>query len=236
MASSLALGCGKVFLNADKEAPRFSRLQLHNRRYMMRSTCFNENENLQGRGGNMTSRLSIYAPDSCKLREKKMSFHEDPNPVSLDKLDEWMRESVTEIVRNIGEAPFLVHVYSNKGDGSSSTTTRLERQLAMSEKWPYITRRWKERSCPTPDGVILVEELKDDEDGGVMNCSVGSQCSRAWGIVIQGRGLDCAACYILKTSRICSSVGFCTHFCLVRAKCFGETTELQLRDCWLKKQ
>lgn len=163
-------------------------------------------------------------------------------PIGSEKLDEWMRESITEVVRNIGEAPFLVHIYSNKGKES----TRLEREKADSEHWSHISRRWEEGNA-TPDGVILVEELNNDEegaDGERANCStsggvggsIGTTMSRLWGIVIQGRGLNCSACYILKTSRVCSSLGFCTHFCLVRAKCFGKAADLQLRDSWLTGQ
>jgi hypothetical protein len=32
-----------------------------------------------------------------------------------------------------------------------------------------------------------------------------------------------------------SSAGFCTHFCLARAKCFGDPVELQLRNAWLNR-
>ncbi|KAF5188148.1 hypothetical protein FRX31_022265, partial [Thalictrum thalictroides] len=39
--------------------------------------------------------------------------------ISPEKLDEWISNSVIEIVINIGEAPFLVHLYS------PATTTNL---------------------------------------------------------------------------------------------------------------
>ncbi|OVA16573.1 hypothetical protein BVC80_1543g1 [Macleaya cordata] len=164
--------------------------------------------------------------------------------ISAEKLDEWINYSVSEIVRNIGEAPLLVHVYSkNKEEegsvGSPPTTIPIpliESRKAEPGSWAGIRRSWEEGS-PIPDGIILVEQLKvnnnDDEDDNA-NCSSSSSSTKTWGVVIQGRGADSASsCYILKTCRVWSSFGFCTHFCLVRAKCFGEIADLQLKNSWL---
>uniref|UniRef100_A0A1D1Z3P7 Histidinol-phosphate aminotransferase n=1 Tax=Anthurium amnicola TaxID=1678845 RepID=A0A1D1Z3P7_9ARAE len=153
------------------------------------------------------------------------------DPVSPEKLDEWMRDSVTEIVRNIGEAPFLVHVFSNSSKGGDGGRLRLEREGAHAESWPHIRRRWSTGAALPPDGVILVEELKGEES------AAGSEedgSSKIWGLVVQGRGgVGGAACYILNTCRVRSSFGFCTHFCLARAKCFGDTADVQLKKAWL---
>lgn len=163
--------------------------------------------------------------------------------VSPERLDEWVGQSITEIVGNISEAPFLVHVYSDSENGSP---TRLEREKATEDNWPYIKTRWEgENGNNTPDGVILVKQLDDDDERGQVaevkeknadSNSNSSLYSRLWGIVIQGRGLDRPTCYVLETTRVCSSMGFCTHFCLARAKCFGKSPELQLRDSWLLTQ
>lgn len=159
-----------------------------------------------------------------------------------------------QIVRNIGEAPFLVHVFSSN---EGPTGLRLEREAADADSWPHIRRRWSRGAALPPDGVILVEELKeggedgreaeaagslDDEDAASRSgsssaapspsCS-SSSSSKTWGVLVQGRGTDGAACYILNTCRVRSSFGFCTHFCLARAKCFGDTADVQLRKAWL---
>lgn len=42
--------------------------------------------------------------------------------VGEERVEGWMRESIAEIVRHIGEAPFLVHLF-NDDDGGSCTTT-----------------------------------------------------------------------------------------------------------------
>ncbi|KAF9602296.1 hypothetical protein IFM89_026413 [Coptis chinensis] len=62
------------------------------------------------------------------------------------------------IVRNIGEAPFLMQVYSK-------TKVEVEREKENVDVWASVKRRWKE-GCPIPDGVILVEQLDGDDDDG----------------------------------------------------------------------
>ncbi|RZC68132.1 hypothetical protein C5167_031385 [Papaver somniferum] len=199
-------------------------------------------------------KVGVYA-DEDEDEEKVPSA-----PISADKLDEWMTFSVPEIVKNIGEAPLLVHIYSSisKGVGgissigSNSASTAaaepvLEKTKADAESWNGVTKRWEEGS-PVPDGIILVEQLKVEEnDGGEEDESDviaasdmsggGSSSTKTWGVVIQGRGVESASsCYILKTCRVGSSLGFCTHFCLARAKCFGESADLQLKYSWLLGQ
>ena len=54
-----------------------------------------------------------------------------------------------------------------------------------------------------------------------------------WGVLVQARGVPANACYLVKTTRVVSSAGMCTRFCLTRAKCFGPSPGYQLRNAWL---
>ncbi|RZC48203.1 hypothetical protein C5167_041164 [Papaver somniferum] len=195
-------------------------------------------------------KVGVYGDEEEEDEEKKVPS----SPISADKLDQWMTFSVPEIVKNIGEAPLLVHIYSSisKGVGgissirsSNSTSTTaaepvLEKTKADADSWNGVTKRWEEGS-PVPDGIILVEQLKAEEnDGGedendeVIASDMSGNSTKTWGVVIQGKGVESASsCYILKTCRVGSSLGFCTHFCLARAKCFGESADLQLKYSWL---
>ncbi|KAK9283822.1 hypothetical protein L1049_012076 [Liquidambar formosana] len=153
--------------------------------------------------------------------------------VGYEKIDEWMRDSVVEIVKNLREAPLLVQVYS-KNDGA----TRLKTEKAVVDDWPVVAGKWKDGEIPLPEGVILVEELKEKKDSDEGDGGDGGEkeaITKAWGIVIQGKGVECGpACYLLKTSRVRSGLGlFCTHFCLVKVKSFMETAQSQLTKCWL---
>ncbi|KAK7317028.1 hypothetical protein RJT34_00918 [Clitoria ternatea] len=150
-----------------------------------------------------------------------------------ERLDRWMRESVKEIVRNLKEAPLLVQVYPKKsGEAAEAVTTE---KNVMVEDWPAVKERWEAGEAPVPEGIIFVEELGGDEaeDGGA------ERTTRAWGVVVQGKGVGCGpVCYLLKTSRVASGpgsgMGICsTHFCLVRVKDFRETVQSQLKNCWL---
>lgn len=109
---------------------------------------------------------------------------------------------------------------------------RLEREEAQPESWPSIKKRWDQGARAPPDGIILVEELKDED--GAEEEEGEAAATKTWGLVVQGKGMDCASCYILNTCRVRSTVGFCTHFCLLRAKCFGDPFEMQLRNAWLQ--
>lgn len=135
-------------------------------------------------------------------------------------------------MRNIGKAPFLVQIFAK-----DRSVLRLEREEASAESWPLVKKKWNQTSC-VPDGIILVEELKNtkgDKDAANGTKAADDSESQTWGLVIQGQGMECAApCYILNTCRVRSAGGFCTHFCLVRAKCFGETLDKQLTKAWLQ--
>jgi hypothetical protein len=140
-----------------------------------------------------------------------------------------MRESIAEIVRHIGEAPFLVHLFSS--DDDDGVTVR--REPTSPESWPDVQRRWGPGGQRRPDGIILVEQVAAAAaDGGA---SATEAARQVWGLVVQARGMECASCYVLDTCRVRSSAGFCTHFCLARAQCFGDPVELQLRNAWLNR-
>lgn len=151
--------------------------------------------------------------------------------INADKLHRWIEQSIQEIVKNIGEAPFLMQIYSQ-----GSSQLKLKKEEASPNSWHVMKKRWNE-SYSTPDGIILVEQLKDEEamNDEVSNDKYSNGDSKTWGLVVQGRGMDCpASCYILNTCRVKSTAGFCTHFCLVRAKCFGESLDTQLTKAWLQ--
>jgi len=92
--------------------------------------------------------------------------------------------------------------------------------------------------------VILVQKLNQDIsseseeenvlcNGKTMQSSDQQGSTAVWGLVIQGRSVGVNACYILKTTQIVSANGYCTSFCLTRAKCFGPTPHIQLTNSWL---
>ena len=147
-----------------------------------------------------------------------------------------------QILNNLDEAPFLVHIYSDGEEASvSMSNTRLVKEKADAQSWPRIKGRWGGGS-PSPSGIILVEEMStedalssDGENLGSLGMDYDSRSSstKVWGILIQGKGSTCPACYILKTCRVRSIAGFCTHFCLVRVKCFFESVDIQLKKLWL---
>ncbi|KAL6843531.1 hypothetical protein ACP4OV_026593 [Aristida adscensionis] len=78
--------------------------------------------------------------------------------VGEETVEGWMRESIAEIVRNIGEAPFLVHLFS--GDGGEDRVT-VRREPAAPESWPESgrRRRWGPGGQRRPDGIIPVEQV-----------------------------------------------------------------------------
>ncbi|CAK7339981.1 unnamed protein product [Dovyalis caffra] len=151
--------------------------------------------------------------------------------VLYERVDQWMRDSVVEIVKNLREAPLLVHVYAEE----SGKTTMLKTEKAVVDKWPGLIEKWEKRETQLPEGVIFVEKLEDhDKDGDERE---EEDVTRAWGIVAQGRGVDCRpVCYLLKTSKAGAGPGlglFCTHFCLMKVQSFRETARSQFKNCWL---
>ncbi|XP_027942374.1 uncharacterized protein LOC114196068 [Vigna unguiculata] len=148
-----------------------------------------------------------------------------------ERLDRWMKESVVEIVKNLREAPLLVQVYPKLGAEAATTTEK----RVLVEDWPAVKERWEKGESPMPEGVIFVEELEGDE----AEEGRGERTTRAWGVVVQGKGVGCGpVCYLLKTCRVGSGpgngMGICsTHFCLVKVNELRETVQSQLKNCWL---
>lgn len=161
--------------------------------------------------------LAVKSRICCSL----VPVEETETDISYDSFDEWMRKSVTEIVKNIKQAPLLVQVYA---DGEVKTEKAVE-----AKNWPNVVRE-------NPEGVILVEELMEnvnvDENGDLDG-------TKAFGVLIQGKckGRDSrckSACYLLKTSSVNGGMGaFCTHFCLMKVRSFGQSASSQLNECWL---
>lgn len=153
----------------------------------------------------------------------------DDEVISCENLDEWMKESVVDIVKNLREAPLFVRFYKENGK-----TARFETEKAVEEdRWPILENQWKNGAEATPEGIIFVQKLEDEEEEEEEVEMEGEP--KAWGIVVQGRGVERGApvCYLLKTSRAAGLGLWCTHFCLVRVKNFRETTKSQLQNCWL---
>nr|XP_009771624.1 PREDICTED: uncharacterized protein LOC104222129 [Nicotiana sylvestris] len=149
------------------------------------------------------------------------------------KLEEWMKGSMVDIVKNLKQAPLLVLVYDGEGQ------VKIKTERAVVEDWPVVKSEWKSGEKRSPDGLIFIEELGTEgelRDGKIAEES--EECiTKAWGVVVQGKGVECSpACYLLKTSRVGAGLGkglFCTHFCLARVQNFRDSALEQFKDCWL---
>lgn len=162
-------------------------------------------------------------PKIPKISMSKVIKPESDQFLTKDRIDEWMRESVTEIVKKLPESPLLVQVYSDESGISAATVM----EKAEEDQWVLVKEKWEKGEMPMPDGVIFVEKIDDDQGG--------EELSKAWGIVVQQQGRGNQSCYLLKTNRVGSGIGglCCTHFCLVKVKSFRETAASQLKNCWL---
>ncbi|KAL2535716.1 uncharacterized protein Fot_17107 [Forsythia ovata] len=224
----------------------YSRLQYAEEQsssFLPRHKLQNNNSFLNSNQMRRANRLTIAANGADRNRinisSKPSLFHNivdtDLNSDRLKKLDRWVKDSAVEIVSNLDEAPFLVHVYT------PTTGIKLVREKAMAEDWPFIKKRW-EGGSPTPNGIILVEELsyqepepESQQGKEILEINDQSRSStKAWGILIQGKGINCTACYLLKTSTVRSVAGFCTHFCLVKVDCFVQHADILLQKMWLQ--
>lgn len=166
-----------------------------------------------------------------------------------------------QIVRNIQEAPFLQYVFDSKGSLGCSRRQKIsEEALKDANSWSPFR---DSLSKADPDAVILVqkmepsggrrssasclpeafqlaneEEERDEERGGESErvCRVlqaeGAE-TNVWGVLVQARGVHTNACYLLKTTRVSSSAGTCTRYCLTRAQCCGASHIDQLESAWL---
>lgn len=204
-----------------------------------------------GKSGNYGASVANTLP--LALSEVNNNASDKKNPAIPAQLDHLMKQSVAEIVKNINEAPFLVHVYS-EGDANKQSLNnplKLEIERATSESWPFIRQRWEGFNSTAPDGVILVEELSSEEamlldtDKEEIASSIAPVCSsnqrfppsstKVWGLLVQGRGASCPSCYILKTCRVQCCSGFSTHFCLAKVDCFGKSIDFHLNRMWLQR-
>lgn len=177
-----------------------------------------------------------------KISPTKKRMVEDFNEENFSgKLDQWVKDSVVEIVNYLDEAPFLVYIYS---DDEEQEMPRLVKEKACPENWPVIKERLGRRGKnTTPNGIILVEEIDNDnqeKNGNLIknrekenSCNNNNNNNRVWGILIQGKGANYPVCYMLKTCRVACVTGFCTHFCLARVECFVEALDLQFMKLWL---
>ena len=118
---------------------------------------------------------------------------------AYERLDKWMHDSVVDIVKNLKEAPLLVQLYSNStGKGGGKATSMSTEKKAAAEDWPAVKGKWEAGETPLPEGIIFVEELEgyqaeqEKREEGT---------TRAWGLVVQGKGIGCGpVCYLLKTT------------------------------------
>ncbi|XP_022764852.1 uncharacterized protein LOC111310031 [Durio zibethinus] len=232
MAVVGSVGCGgNVCLQRHECSNLFS---LHNPNARPCSFMFSNPHSLKPR---MSSKIlaSFSSLSSSKVSLQPLLKQEEKkrNELSYEKIDEWMRDSVVEIVKRLPESPLLVQVYSN----DNTTKTRTEK--AEEDKWVLVKQKWETGETPMPDGVIFVEQIQEEEEGKKGDeKEKNEEVSRAWGIVVQGKGEEGSgspqACYLLKTSKVGSGFGLrCTHFCLVKVKSFRETAFSQLKNCWL---
>lgn len=163
--------------------------------------------------------------------------------VTADKLHQWMTESVMEIVRHIREAPFLYYIFERNVPSTTPKRQRVPQDvLKEAEGWPNLRNLLRN---VLPDGVILVKRLdeysnaneyltaSENGTGNEMQGFDKAGCTNIWGLLIQGRGVGVNACYILKTTEVMSTHGYCTQFCLKKAKCFGASPRNQLTQSWL---
>ncbi|KAL0420199.1 UNVERIFIED_CONTAM: hypothetical protein Sradi_1433400 [Sesamum radiatum] len=153
--------------------------------------------------------------DQAMEEEEEKEEEEEEEDINSQKLDQWVRDSAVEIVHNLDEAPFLVHIYCNgsgtNGDGSPpKMRIKTVKEKAIADNWPMIEERWK-GGRGIPNGVILVEELKtplgepETSEEIVKEMDLNNQpctSTKLWGILIQGKGKSCTACYLLKTSQL----------------------------------
>ncbi|XP_016490774.2 uncharacterized protein LOC107810497 [Nicotiana tabacum] len=190
------------------------------------------NQMMQRRPLSVSASLSLSNPQPRDRVVKEDDQRKEA--IVFENLDEWMKESMVDIVKNLKQAPLLVHIYAQEDDRG-----------ALVEKWQIMKNEWENGEKRTPDGLIFVEELRDEEDrelnengkGGSLEEDLEEGLTKSWGLIVQGKGVEFGpACYLLKTSRVGAGRGmglFCTHFCIVRVKNFRENALTQFKSCWL---
>jgi hypothetical protein len=168
------------------------------------------------------------------------------------QLDCWVEDAVFEIVKNVDQAPFLQFVFETNNSSSKRSKQQQVSQEVFEkpECWLQLRDSLSRVSAP-PDGVIFVQRLdvtscclEEEEDPAAATAfgndrrwrcplELNGSCTNMWGVVVQAQSASASACYILKTTKVCSSAGLCTQFCLTRAKCFGPSIAAQLERVWL---
>lgn len=199
------------------------------------------------------SRSDAIARNDLSLtnQERFPNIHDSPaSPSAARRPEDWLEESVDEIVRHLQEAPFLQLIYDNQG------RLKTERQRVSSSGGAGKSERWNTLkgglSTAQPDGVVLVQRLDGNASDGHDDCLPLSQEQgyqlpqhlRAgsndgtdfWGLLFLARTAACSACYVLQTTRVCSSLGICTRFCVTKARCFGPSVDKQIENLWLASQ
>ncbi|PPD72027.1 hypothetical protein GOBAR_DD31072 [Gossypium barbadense] len=89
-------------------------------------------------------RVSLLQP---LLKQEKTRGKE----LSYEKIDEWMRDSVAEIVKRLPESPLLVQVFSDV----KNNTTRTRTEKAEEDKWGLVKQKWEKGESPMPNGLIF---------------------------------------------------------------------------------
>ncbi|KAL5569637.1 hypothetical protein UlMin_026212 [Ulmus minor] len=251
--ASPAIRCGG---NCDLVNRRIGNSQCRFGNQNAQSCCLmirNFSDSSRGRRGAVSAAMSpavtpVKIPAERKLESLDNGENSKEVAVVYEKLDEWMSESVTEIVKNLRQAPLLVQVYN----GINGDNGRMVMEKAVVEEdWTAKQRKWETGEAAKPEGLIFVEELSNEakrqEEELVKEQNDDDGITKAWGVVVQGKGVECPpACYLLKTSRVVAGAGAgagsgfgfgaglgCTHFCLVRVNSFWETAESQMKNCWL---
>ncbi|KAL9678217.1 hypothetical protein QQ045_016056 [Rhodiola kirilowii] len=96
-------------------------------------------------------------------------------------------------------------------------------EKAVAKMWSKVKESWSGRG-EAPEGVILVEELEEEED----------ETNKAWGCDTWEGCEYGPACYLMKTTRVRSGLGAaCTHFCLTKVTSFSESAFSQFTNCSL---
>ncbi|XP_073036056.1 uncharacterized protein [Primulina eburnea] len=160
---------------------------------------------------------------------------QNKDSVSSEKIESWIQESVADIVKNLKKAPLLVQIHAENDGFGEKRKLKFNIEKAIFENWDFLKSEWENEGSKIPDAVMFVEELEHDQENSSQELGE-SGVNRVWGMVVQGKGVDCVPrCYLLKTNRICGGLGlgFCTHFCLTRVMDFRESAQGQFKNCWL---
>lgn len=181
-----------------------------------------------------TKKIPLQITSASIVSPNRGSAPVDSNDKDVDShkiIDSMMHDSVADIVKNLKQAPLLVQIYS-ESDGITVHTEK-----AVLENWPLVKENWRSdgSKSKSPDGLIFVEEL-GQENGELGQTGSEDGVTRAWGVIVQGKGIACGpACYLLKTNRVCGGfgLGFCTHFCLMKVNNFRDSAFQQFKDICL---